>query len=87
MIAEIVYALCSLTSGACAILLGRMAMQTKQRLLIWSSLGFAGLFLNNILLFVDEIVLPNVDLSVVRIVPAALGLMVLCFGLIWDAER
>ena len=87
MIAEIVYASCAFTSAVCAVLLWRAHARTRLRFLFWCSLGFAGLFVNNGLLFVDKIVVPSTDLSVPRLIAAAAGLAILCYGLIWDADR
>ncbi|HEY8313689.1 MAG TPA: DUF5985 family protein [Candidatus Baltobacteraceae bacterium] len=85
MIAEIVYLLCMATSLLCTVLLLRSYRRTGVSLLFWSGLCFLGLFLNNALVFVDLIVLPQGDFSVVRVVPAALGLAVLCYGLVREA--
>lgn len=86
MIGTIVYALCALTSIACAWLLLRGYARTHVRLLLWSGLCFTGLALNNILLFIDVRVLPDVDLSIVRTIPAVLGVLVLIFGLVWETR-
>ena len=51
--AELVYGLCALTSAGCAALLFQGYRRSGTRLLFWSSLCFAGLALNNALLFVD----------------------------------
>lgn len=80
----VVYALCGLTSIACAILLLRGYARSRVRLLLWSGLCFIGLALNNVLLFVDLRVLTQIDLSLVRIIPAVLGVLVLIYGLIWE---
>ena len=58
----------------------------KLRLLFWSSLCFAGLAANNALLFVDLIVVPQIDLSSVRALPALVGLALLVWGFISDAD-
>lgn len=84
--ASVVYALCALTSGLCAVLLGRAYRNSRARLLLWSSLAFAGLTLNNLALFVDLVVVPTVDLSLCRSLLAALSVMVLLLGLIWDSK-
>lgn len=87
MMAKAVFLLCALTSLACAILLLRGYRRTSGRLLLWSGLCFAGLALNNGLLVVDRILLPDtVDLSVWRQVPAVAGVLVLLYGLVWDAD-
>lgn len=82
--ADIAYILCGLTSIGCAVLLLRGYKQTRSRLLFWSALCFIGLALNNILVFVDLRMLPDVDLSNVRSIPALIGLLLLIFGLIWE---
>jgi len=84
--AEIVYLLCALTSTLCAVLLLRAYARTRTRLLMWSGLCFVGLALSNGLLVLDLMILPDVDLSTVRLVPAALGLALLVYGLVWESE-
>jgi hypothetical protein len=82
--ASVVYALCALTSGLCTVLLLRAYLSSRARLLLWSSLGFVGLTCNNLLLFVDLILVPSVDLALARSLVSALSVMVLLLGLIWD---
>jgi hypothetical protein len=85
--AAIVYILCALTSLTCSVLLLRGYSQSRVRLLFWSGLCFLGFALNNVLLFVDRVVVgPETNLYVVRSLPALAGLLVLIYGLIWDAE-
>lgn len=84
--ASIVFILCTLTSAACAILLARAFLRSGQRLLFWSTLCFIGLSLNNALLFIDIVMLPDVDLSVWRLIPALAGVAALCYGLIMETE-
>lgn len=86
--AEAVYILCAITSAACAFLLLRAYLRARTRLLLWSGLCFIGLALNNVLLWVDKVLLPTqVDLVVWRTVAATVGLLLLLYGLIWDVER
>lgn len=82
----VVYILCALTSIACAVLLIRGYARSRVRLLLWSGLCFAGLALNNVLLFVDLRVLPETDLSLVRTLPAVAGIAILIYGLIWETR-
>jgi hypothetical protein len=77
-----VYLLCALTSAACAGLLVRGYRRSRVKLLLWSSLCFVGLALNNMLLFVDMVVLTGVDLTVWRSIPALIGFAVALHGLI-----
>jgi hypothetical protein len=83
--AAIVYLSCTLTSAACAGLLIRGYLASRTRLLVWSSVCFAGLSLTNALLFIDLVLLPNtVDLAPLRAVLTLTSLCILVFGLIWD---
>ncbi|HEU4455454.1 MAG TPA: DUF5985 family protein [Longimicrobium sp.] len=84
--ATLVYALCALTSLLCMALLVRGYRRSGARLLLWTAVCFAGLALNNVLLFVDLQVVPSVDLSVWRSLPALMGLLALLYGLIWEAR-
>jgi hypothetical protein len=84
--ATLVYALCALTSLACAVLLLRGYARNGVRLLLWSGLCFAGLALNNTILLVDMRVVPDIDLSVWRTLPALAGIVILLYGLVWETR-
>jgi hypothetical protein len=84
--AAFIYSLCALTCLAAFGLLLRSWRATRHRLLFWSALCFAFLSLNNVLLVVDNLVLPQVDLSTPRLLSALLGVLLLLFGLIWEEE-
>lgn len=84
--AEAVYVLCAFTSGVCALLLIRNYRATRSGLLLWSSLCFVGLTLNNVLLFVDRVVLPDVPLDLLRSSVALAAMLLLVFGLIWETR-
>jgi hypothetical protein len=86
VIAAIIYSLCSLTALACAYLLLQAYRRGGYRLLLWSGLCFAGLTINNLLLVVDKLILPDVDLSLWRNATVLLSMVVLLYGLIWDTE-
>lgn len=86
MMPAVVYALCALTSLTCAGLLLKAYWRTRTRLLLWSSVSFVGLAANNVLLFVDLIVVPSIDLSILRASTALAAIVILLFGLIWDEE-
>lgn len=83
----VVYSLCFLTSSACAWLLGRSYSRTGARLLLWSSLCFLLLGANNLLLVVDLLVFPALDLRLGRLLLALAAASVLIFGFVWDLER
>jgi uncharacterized protein DUF5985 len=84
--ASLVYALCALTSAGCAVLLIRGYRRQRSRLLLWSSVCFAGLFLNNTLLFIDLVLARSIDLSAWRGFVGLASLLVLVYGLVWDAK-
>ncbi|HUP60227.1 MAG TPA: DUF5985 family protein [Thermoanaerobaculia bacterium] len=86
MFAIIVYILCAATSALCAVLLFRGYAQSRARLLFWSGLCFTGLALNNVLLVVDVRMIPAVDLSLWRTIPALIGISLLVFGLVWETR-
>lgn len=83
--AAVVYTICALLSTACAILLLRGYSRTGFRLLFWSGLGFVGFVLNNALLLVDLATPETFDLSIIRTLPALLGMIVMIYGLITDS--
>lgn len=85
--ATLVYVLCALTSLACALLLLRGYRQSGARLLAWSGLFFVGLFLNNVLLIIDLRVIPQVNLAVIRLLPALIGVLLLLYGMVWESDR
>jgi Family of unknown function (DUF5985) len=86
MFGNIVYVLCAATSTLCAVLLVRGYLRSRARLLLWSSVCFAGLALNNILLIIDLRVVVWTDLSLWRLVPALIGATALLYSLIWEAK-
>lgn len=86
MFAIVVYILCAATSALCAVLLLRGYAQSRARLLFWSGLCFIGLALNNFLLIVDVRVIPTIDLSFWRTVPALIGVSLLVYGLVWETR-
>lgn len=85
MIAEVVYVLCAATCLACALLLGRGYRRTSQRLLLWSTLCFAGLFVNNVITFVDLVVVADMDLRWLRSATGFVSVALLAIGLLWEA--
>ena len=82
-----VYILCLLTSMACAWLLGRSYIASRTRLLLWSSVCFVFLALNNFALVIDLVVLPSYDLRLARLVLALAAVASLIWGFIWEVEE
>jgi hypothetical protein len=64
--AAIIYTLCAFTAALCTYLLLQAYRRGGYRLLLWSGLCFAGLTANNLLLVVDKLLLPLIDLSALR---------------------
>ena len=81
-----VYILSALIRASCAILLLRGYWRTKQRLLLWSGLCFFALTLSTVLVFLDLVTFPQVDLYIWRLLVAAIGMLLLLYGLIWEGE-
>lgn len=81
-----VYILCAATSFLCAVLLLRSYWKTRVRLLLWSGLCFVGLTLDNALLYVDLVVLPDVPLGTWRRLPGFVSISLLIFGLVWEEK-
>lgn len=65
-------------------LLLRGYLTTRMPLLFWAALCFLGLTIDNALLFVDIVLLPHIDLFMVRTVSALAGTVVLLCAMIWD---
>jgi hypothetical protein len=84
--AGIVYVLCALTAASCAVLLLRGYRASGARLLLWGGLCFLCLTVNNVIVFLDLMVVPSVDLFIWRNAAALLGMALLVWGLIMDAR-
>lgn len=84
--AALVYALGAASSVLCALLLLRQYRIGKQPLVLWSGLCFCGLALTNVLVFVDLVVVPEVDLYLWRLGIVAASLCLLVFGLVWESK-
>lgn len=85
-LAASVYLLCFVTSFACLVLLARSYTRTRQRLLLWTAICFVFFAINNGLVFLDIVVLPEVDLTLARDISNLLAVSTLLYGFIWDAD-
>lgn len=83
---QTIYGLCTLMSLACAWMLLRSYQRNGARLLFWSGLCFIGMSVNNVLLVLDKLVFPHVDLLPLRLISALVALLMLLFGLIYENE-
>jgi hypothetical protein len=81
-----VYLLCAFASLICALLLWRGYRATGMRLLFWGAVAFFILVPANLLLFIDLIVFPHLDLAPWRtgLNLAAYGLFL--YGLIFESQ-
>jgi hypothetical protein len=78
-------ALAVLTCAACTALIFQGYARTTRRLLLWVGVCFVFLTLNNVLLFLDLVVLEQ-DLRPWRHAAALLGLIAIAFGLLAQPE-
>lgn len=86
MIGPIVYFLCALTCWLCAVLLLRGYARQRARLLFWSGAAFCAFGVSNIMLFVDLVLVPNTDFSLMRSAITLVGILLLLRGLIWESS-
>ena len=82
---EFAYVLNIVVCLICTILLVRGWRHSRSRLLMWSAACFTALTANNLLILVDVLVVPDIDLSVLRAGTALAGFAILLFGLIWES--
>jgi hypothetical protein len=83
---ELVYLLCAATALCCCLLLLRGYRRSRVQLLLWCGLFFLGLVLENVILFIDLVLVPQIDLSGLRTSAALAGSMMLLYGLIWEVR-
>ncbi len=82
---KLVYALCTIASVGCAIMLFRGYFKARARLLFWSGLCFILLAVANALLYIDLILLPTtISLVFIRSLVTLAAVLVLLYGLIWE---
>ena len=86
-VANLVYLLCFLASALCAGLLLRQYRNVASPILLWSSACFTLLAVSNLLVVLDKVFLPDLDLKLARLVMTLIAVMVLLFGFIWEAEQ
>ena len=82
----ILYVLAALVSLACTVLLLRSYLRSGVRLLLWSSLCFVGLTINNVIVFFDLVVFLETDLRPYRLAAALVGLLFLLYGFILESD-
>ena len=85
--AAAVFILCAVTSIICAVLLWRGWRSSGARLLLGSALCFVGLAINNVMLVVDELLVPDRDLHLTRDLSGFAAVAILLCGLLWDSTE
>ena len=86
LVATIVYFLCFATSAGCGALLVRSYLRTRAKLLLWTASCFVLLALNNFLVVLDMVVLPDVDLQFARLSANVAALATLIYGFVWEID-
>lgn len=86
MIQAVIYLLCFLTSFVAMILLLRSYASGRSPLLLWSAIAFIALAMNNLLLFVDIVLLPSFSLIWGRQLANLMAVAVLLYGFIWETD-
>jgi hypothetical protein len=81
-----IYLLCAATALACSLLLARGYRARRVRLLLWCGLFFLALAAENVILFVDVVVVPHTDLSGLRAGVGLAGVLLLLYGLVWEVK-
>lgn len=84
--ASATYLLACLVCLTSAVLLLRGYSTGGHRLLLWSGLCLSGLAFTNLLVFVDLVLLRQTDLYPLRLIVAAISMLVLLYGLVWESE-
>lgn len=82
-----VYIFGVLVTLICGVLLTRAYRNVRKRLLLWSAVCFYFLALSNLLVFVDLVIFPDVNLYLYRLLTAALAMLILLYGLIWEGDK
>jgi hypothetical protein len=55
-------------------------------LLLWSAAAFVAFAVNNLLLFTDVVLLPDIDLRPLRTLTAFAGVIILVYAFIWEID-
>jgi hypothetical protein len=67
------------------LLLLRSYWRTSTRLLLWCGLCFLALTFDNLALFIDLVLFPDIDMSALHLSAALLGVSLLLYGLVWES--
>jgi Family of unknown function (DUF5985) len=81
---HVLYLLCFFTSLSCCLLLIRSYRRNRSKVLLWTAACFVLLAVDNLLVVLDLIVLPTVDLSFPRLLATLFAVSTLLVGFIWE---
>ncbi len=81
-----IYILTCITTLLCATLLLRAFIKVRKRLLLWSGLCFAGLSISTGFVIADLLLFPAIDLYTYRLGSAAVSMVLMLYGLIWESR-
>jgi hypothetical protein len=81
---NILYLLCFLTSLSCCLLLIRSYRRNKSKVLLWTAACFVLLAVDNLLVVLDLVLLPDVDLLLARLLATLLAVSTLIIGFVWE---
>ena len=84
MMEQVAYAIGVMTSIFCAFLLVRSYLAQRTPLLLWCCLCFAGLAVNNVILFADLFVVTDISLEPWRTGTGLASICLMLIGLIWE---
>lgn len=82
----VMYGLCATTALVCALLLLRAYRLSHSPVLWWSGLCFCGLFVANVLLVLDKLFVPTIDLEPARLGVTLASMILLVYGLVYRSE-
>ena len=86
IVSAVLCSLAVLTCLACMALFSSAYAKSGVRLLFWSAACFFFLTANNVLLFIDVVIDPEMDLRVWRFVTALCGVGMLVVGFVREAD-
>ncbi len=87
ILAQLVYLACFVASTVCAGLLWRQFRRRPQPILLWSGVCFGLLAVSNLIVVIDQVFLPDMNLREPRLWLTLAAVGVLLYGFIWEAER
>ena len=85
-VAALIYFVSFAASSVCAVLLVRSYIRNRTKLLLWSAACFVFLALNSIIVVFDFVLLPDVDLGLLRLGTSLIGVAALLYGFIWETD-